>query len=68
MPQVTPGRVARDDKYCLYQIHLRKPNDLQDSGSVWVFVDACDGHVLQALAPLKGSAGRCLHRRSVRFA
>ena len=62
MPQATSWRIARDDKHGLYQIRLRKPNDLQDCGSVRVFVDACDGHVLHALDPLKGSAGYTLIR------
>lgn len=57
MPQATLARIARDDKHGLFQIRLRKPNDLQDSGSVRVFVDAGDGHVLHSLDPLKGSAG-----------
>lgn len=57
MPLGTPARIARDEKHGLYQIRLRKPDDIQDSGSVRVFVDAIDGHVLRALDPLKGSAG-----------
>ena len=57
MPQATPARIARDDKHGIYQVRMRKPNDLQDGGSVRMFLDAGDGHVLHALDPLKGSAG-----------
>ncbi|AIY39621.1 putative iron-regulated membrane protein; Iron-uptake factor PiuB [Collimonas arenae] len=57
VPLSTPVRIARDDKQRLYQVRLRKQNDIQDSGSVRVFVDAVDGKVLNALDPLKGSAG-----------
>lgn len=57
MPLATPVRIARDDKHSLYQVRLHKPDDIQDSGSVRVFVDAVDGKVLRSLDPLKGSAG-----------
>jgi uncharacterized iron-regulated membrane protein len=57
MPRATPARIARDDKHGIYQIRMRKPDDIQDSGSVRVFVDAADGRVLRALDPLTGSGG-----------
>jgi uncharacterized iron-regulated membrane protein len=57
MPLATPARIARDEKRGIYQVRLRKPDDIQDGGSVRVFIDAADGHVLRALDPLKGSAG-----------
>lgn len=57
MPLATPARIARDDKRGLYQIRMRKSDDIQDGGSVRVFIDAADGHVLRSLDPLKGSAG-----------
>lgn len=60
MPLATPARIVRiahDEKHGLYQVRLRKPDDIQDGGSVRVFVDAADGHVLRSLDPLKGSAG-----------
>ncbi len=57
MPLATPARIARDDKHGIYQVRLRKPDDIQDGGSVRVFIDAADGHVLRSLDPLKGSAG-----------
>jgi uncharacterized iron-regulated membrane protein len=57
MPLAVPVRIARDDKHSLYQIRMLKRDDIQDSGSVRVFVDAVDGQVLRSLDPLKGSAG-----------
>jgi uncharacterized iron-regulated membrane protein len=57
LPESMPVRIARDDKHSLYQVRLRKHDDIQDSGSVRVFVDAVDGQVLRSLDPLKGSAG-----------
>ena len=57
MPLATPARIARDDKHGVYQVRLRKPDEIQDGGSVRVFIDAADGHVLRSLDPLKGSAG-----------
>lgn len=57
MPLATPARIARDEKHGVYQVRLRKPDDIQDGGSVRVFIDAADGHVLRSLDPLKGSAG-----------
>ncbi|WP_211452284.1 PepSY-associated TM helix domain-containing protein [Collimonas antrihumi] len=57
LPLATPARIARDEKHGVYQVRLRQPDDIQDGGSVRVFIDAADGHVLRALDPLKGSAG-----------
>ncbi|GAC1325725.1 MAG: PepSY domain-containing protein [Collimonas sp.] len=57
MPLATPARIARDEKHGIYQVRLRKPDDIQDGGSVRVFIDAADGHVLRSLDPLNGSAG-----------
>jgi uncharacterized iron-regulated membrane protein len=57
LPLATPARIARDEKHGIYQVRLRKPDDIQDSGSVRVFVDSADGRVLRSLDPLKGSAG-----------
>ncbi|WP_211474604.1 PepSY-associated TM helix domain-containing protein [Collimonas humicola] len=57
MPLATPVRIARDDKHSLYQIRMLRQDDIQDGGSVRVFVDAVDGQVLRSLDPLKGSAG-----------
>jgi uncharacterized iron-regulated membrane protein len=57
MPLATPARIARDEKNGVYQIRMRKPDDIQEGGSVRLFIDAADGHVLRALDPLKGSAG-----------
>lgn len=56
-PQASLFGAAFNPAQNLYQVRLHKPNDLQHSGTLRVFVDASDGKVVRSHDPLSGTGG-----------
>lgn len=56
-PQADLFGVAFNPAQNLYQVRLHKPNDLQHSGTLRIFVDAADGAIVRSHDPLNGTGG-----------
>jgi uncharacterized iron-regulated membrane protein len=56
-PEATLFGIAHDNNRNVYQIRLHKPDDIQHSGRLRVFVDAANGVILRSQDPLQSTAG-----------